>query len=169
VSGGFATTSYGETNDENQSTERCRYPFRCRRCPSVLPGRGHSGRPQRLGTAALAASHPGLHSRSRFRAVPGTAHALEPGKGQIEGGRPGAIAQAVWKLGPKGRRLWRLARHPKGAPPHLKTVGIIEQRPATLIRGGLVIGLRVGTHTLRFGGQQFLVAARLCLAESREG
>jgi hypothetical protein len=101
--------------------------------------------------------------------MPGTAHALEPGKGPIEGGRPGAIAQAVWKLGPKGRRLWRLARHPKGAPSNLKAVGIIEQRPATLIWDRLVIGSRGGTHTLRFGGQQFLVAARFCLAESREG
>ena len=144
----------------------------------------------------MAALHPGLHSGSRFRAVPGTAHALEPGKGPIEGGRPGAIAQAVWKLGPKGRRLWRsgvairlgglasrrkllryevpakpasdgLARHTKGAPPNLKAVGLIEQGPATLVWDELVVGLRVGTHTLRFGGQQFLVAARFCLAESQ--
>ena len=110
VSGGFATTAYGETNDENHSTERGHYPFRCHRYPSVLPGSSQSGKPQGRGSAALAASHPGLHSRSRFRAVPGTAHALEPGKGPIEGGRPGAIAQAVWKLGPKGRRLWRSSR-----------------------------------------------------------
>jgi hypothetical protein len=45
ASGGFATTAYGETDDENQSTERGRYPFRCHRYPSVLPGRGHSGGP----------------------------------------------------------------------------------------------------------------------------
>src|SRR4030081_336778 len=38
ASGGFATTAYGETNDENQSTERGHYPFRCHRYPSVLPG-----------------------------------------------------------------------------------------------------------------------------------
>ncbi len=62
-----------------------------------------------------------------------------------------------------------LARHPKGAPPNLKAVGIIEPRPATLVWDGLVVGFRVGAHTLRFGGQQFPVTARLCLAESREG
>jgi len=45
ASGGFGTTVYGETDDENQSTERRRYPFRCHRYPSVLPGRGHSGGP----------------------------------------------------------------------------------------------------------------------------
>ena len=116
-----------ETDDQNESTERFCFSFRCRREPRVRSGRwpGWAGKLLRCGPAAGAVPQPKLLSRARFRAaLSGTALRLEHRQGQVKDGRRSTIAPALGEL--KAVR-----KHP-GSPP------LIQQATAVCLTGPLI-------------------------------